>query len=66
MLAGPAADREVPGALVMAVVNAELKNRLEPRTDAADQNGIADQIEWLGLLDLVGHPALPCLRASSD
>src|SRR3954452_6525699 len=54
-LAGPAPHPEAPRARVVAIVNAKLKNRLEPRTDAADQNGIADQIEQLGLLDLVRH-----------
>ena len=57
MLTGPAADIEVPGALVVPFVNAILKRRFKSRADAADENRVPHQIIRLGLLDFVGHDA---------
>jgi len=59
MLAGPSTDGEVPGAFVVAVVNAKLQRRLETRADAADENRISHQIVRSGLLDLVRHGCSP-------
>ena len=55
VLAGAAADVEEAGALVMAVMDAPVQRRFKTLADAADEDGIADEIERFWLLDFVGH-----------
>ena len=55
VFAGAAADIEEAGALVVAVMDAPVERRLEALADAADKDGVADEVERFGLLDLIGH-----------
>ncbi len=55
VLAGAAADVEEAGALVVAVMDAPVQGRLKTLADAADEDGIADEVERFWLLDFVGH-----------
>jgi hypothetical protein len=59
VLTRPATNGEVACVFVVAIVNTILKGGFEPRADAADEDGIAHQIERLGLLNLVRHARSP-------
>jgi hypothetical protein len=45
-------------------MDAPIERRLETLANAADKDRIADEVERLGLLDLIGHVAAPLKRAA--
>src|SRR5262245_8820677 len=58
VFAGTAAHIEVPGTLIVTIVDAILQRCFKSRADTANKYWISYQIVWLGLLDLVRHGSL--------